>query len=91
MPPKGRICVKEFIVGDNHDLMREGKTSRDNPTYPHKDIYAMLFDLTIVNGTCLIPVFSAVRVVKDSIFPISSFNLSIFEQPERMRVFTDVN
>lgn len=91
MPPKGGICATEFIVGDIQDQMRGGKISRDNPSNPHRDIYPMFFDLIIEKGTCLTPVCAAIRVVNDSICTISSSNLSIFEQPERMRVFTEAN
>ncbi|RHN68482.1 hypothetical protein MtrunA17_Chr3g0114391 [Medicago truncatula] len=70
--------------------MREGNTSCDNPSYPHRDIYAMLFDLTIEQGTSFTPVSFAISVVNDSICTISS-KFSIFEQPERMRVFKDFN
>jgi hypothetical protein len=85
------MCGNEFIVGDIQDQMREGKISRDNPSYPHRDINRMLFDLTMENGACLTPVFAATKVVKDVICTISSSNLSIFEQPSRMSVFTDIN
>jgi hypothetical protein len=89
--PNGEIWGREFVVGDIQDQMREGKTSRDNPSYPHRDIYAMLFDLIIEYGTSFTPVSFAISVVKDSICTISSFKLSIFVQPERMRVFKDFN
>ena len=71
--------------------MIEGKTLRDNPSNPQRDIYPMLFELTIEKGTCFTTVLSAIRVVKDSICTISSSNLSIFEQPDRIRIFTDFN
>jgi hypothetical protein len=32
------ICGMEFIVGDIQDHMREGKTSHENPSNPHRDI-----------------------------------------------------
>ncbi|KAL2319329.1 hypothetical protein Fmac_028298 [Flemingia macrophylla] len=71
--------------------MTEGKTLHDNPSYSHMNIYLMHFKLTIESGICCTAVFSAIRVVKDSICIISSSNLLIFEQPERMRVFKDFN
>ncbi|RHN59076.1 hypothetical protein MtrunA17_Chr4g0009371 [Medicago truncatula] len=37
--------------GDIQERMREGNTSRENPSKPHKEIYPMLFNLTIENGT----------------------------------------
>jgi hypothetical protein len=85
------LCGKEFIVGDIQDHMREGKTSHGSPSYPHRDIYMMLFNLTMEKGACLTPVFAAIKVLKDFICTISSSNLLMFEQPERMRVVTDVN
>jgi len=54
-------------------------------------MYPMLFDLTTENGTIVIAVLSASRVVKDSICSKSSSNLSIIEHPERMSVFKDFN
>jgi hypothetical protein len=51
----------------------------------------MLFDLTIENGTLVIAVLFAIKVVKDSICSKSSSNFSIFKQPERMSVFKDFN
>jgi len=69
--------------------MIDGKTLRDNPLCPHRDIYPMLFDLTIEKGICFTAIFSAIKVVKDSICIMSSSNLAIFKQPERIRVFTD--
>jgi hypothetical protein len=71
--------------------MREGNTSRDNPSYPHMDIYPMLFNLSIEYGTSFTDVSFAINVVKDSICPMPSSNLSIFEQPESIRVFKDFN
>jgi hypothetical protein len=71
--------------------MIDGNTSHENPSYPHKEIYPMLFDLTNEKGTLLIDVLFASKVVKDSICSKSSSNFSIFEQPERMRVFRDFN
>jgi len=71
--------------------MREGNIFRANPSYPQRDMYPIFLDLTMAKGTCVRLVFSAIRVVKDSICPMSSSNLSIFEQPERMRVCNDFN
>jgi hypothetical protein len=69
--------------------MREGNTSRENPSKPHKEIYSMLFDLTIEKGTFVIAVLSAIKVVKDSICSKSPSNLSIMEHPERIKVSRD--
>jgi hypothetical protein len=91
MFPNGEMRGREFNVGDIQDQMIEGKTLQDNPSYPHKDMYPMLFDLIIEYGTSFIAVSFAISVVKDSICSMSSSNLSIFEQPERMRVFKDFN
>jgi len=71
--------------------MMERKRLCDNPSNPRRDIYPMLFELTIEKGTCFTAVFSAIRVIKDSIFTISFSNGSIFGQPQRMRVFKDFN
>ncbi|RHN59576.1 hypothetical protein MtrunA17_Chr4g0014811 [Medicago truncatula] len=71
--------------------MIDGNTSRENPSWPHKEIYTILFDLTIEKGTLVNAVLSASRVVKDSICSMSSSNLSIIIHPERMRVFRDFN
>jgi len=81
----------EFVVGDIQHRIIEGKRLRGNPSNPRRDIYTMLFDLTIEKGTCLTAVFSAIRVIKDSICTVSFSNRSIIEQPERMRVFKDFN
>jgi len=43
----GDIQGREFMLGDIQDQMIEGKTSCDNPSYPHRDIYPMLFNLSI--------------------------------------------
>jgi len=51
----------------------------------------MLFEFTIEKGTCFTAVLSEIRVVKDSICTISSSNMSIFKQPDRIRVSTDFN
>jgi len=91
VPEKEGIYKRGLIVGDIQDQMIEGKTFRASPSNPHKDIYPMLFEVTIETGTRFTAVLSAIRVVKDSICAISSSNLSIFEQPERMNVFTDFN
>ena len=80
-----------LFVGDIQDLMIDGNTSRENPSWPHKEIYTILFDLAIEKGTLVIAVLSASRVVKDSICSMSSSNLVIFKQPERIRVFQDFN
>jgi len=90
VPLNERIRDRGFIVGDIQDQMIEGKTLRDNPSYPHREIYPMLFNLTIEKGTCFTAVSLAIRVVKDSICTISSSNLSILE-PDMMRVFKDFN
>ena len=80
-----------FIVGDIQYRMTEGKTLCENPSNPHRDIYPMLFEITNEKGTCFTAVFSAIRVVKDSICTISFSNMLIFEQPDKMRVFKDFN
>ena len=77
--------------GDIQDLMIDGNPSHENPSWPHKEMYPMLFDLTTEKGTLFIEVLFASRVVNDSICSMSSSNLSIFIQPERMRVFKDFN
>ena len=66
--------------------MIKGKRLCDNPSNPRRDIYPMLFGLTIIKGNCFITVFSAI-VMKDFIRTISFFIRSIFEQPDRIRVF----
>jgi hypothetical protein len=71
--------------------MREGNTSCENPLKPHKEIYPMLFDLTIEKGTFVMAVLSAIKVVKDFICSKSSSNLSIMEHPERIKVSRDFN
>jgi len=71
--------------------MIEEKILVDNPSNPHRDIYPMLFELTIEKGTCFTAVFSATRVIKDFICAISSSNMPIFKQPERMKVLKDFN
>jgi hypothetical protein len=80
-----------LFVGDIQDQMIEGNTSWENPSYPHKEIYPMLFDLTSEKGTSVIAVLSAIRVVKDSICSMSSSNLSIIKHPDRIRFFRDFN
>jgi len=42
--------------------MIDGKTSCDNPVYPHRDIYPKLFDLAIEKGTCFIAIFSVTKL-----------------------------
>jgi len=74
--------------GDIQDQMREGNTSRENPSKPRKEIYPMLFNLTIENGTFVIAVLSAIKVINDSICSKSS-NFSIIEHPERIKVSRD--
>jgi len=69
--------------------MIERKRSRDNPSNPRLDIYPIPFEVTIEKGTCFTTVFSAIRVIKDSICTKSFSNRSIFGQPQRMRVFRD--
>jgi len=81
----------EIVVGDIQDRMIEGKRLRGNLSNPRRDIYPMLFDLTIEKGTCLTAVFSAIRVIKDFICSVSFSNRSIIEHPERMSVFKDFN
>jgi hypothetical protein len=71
--------------------MREGNTSREKPSKPLKEIYPMLFNLTIENGTFVIPVLSAIKVINDSICSTSSSNLSILEHPEIIKVSRDFN
>jgi len=91
IPTAVRTTGGTLFVGDIQDEMIEGNTSRENPSYSHKDINPMLFDLTSEKGTFVIPVFFAIRVVNDSICSMSSSNLSIIKHPERMRVFRDFN
>jgi hypothetical protein len=43
-----------LFVGDIQDKMIDGKTSRENPSWPHKEIYPMPFDLTSEKGTLLL-------------------------------------
>jgi len=81
----------KFDVEDIQDRIIEGKRLLGNLSNPRRDTYPMLFDLTIEKGTCLTAVFSAIRVIKDSICMVSFSNRSIIEQPERMRVFKDFN
>jgi len=71
--------------------MIENKRLCDNLSNPRRDIYPMLFELTIEKGTCFTAAFSAIRVIKDFICTISFSNRSIFGQPQRMRVFKDFN
>jgi hypothetical protein len=66
--------------------MREGNTSRESPLKPLKEIYPMFFNLTIENGTFVIPVLSAINVINDFICSKSSSNFSILEHPERIKV-----
>jgi hypothetical protein len=80
-----------LFIGDIQDKMIDGKISRENPSWPHKEIYPMLFDLTSEKGTLFIAVLCASRVVKDSICSKSSSNLSIIKHPERISVFKDFN
>lgn len=87
----GEIRGEEFMVGGTQDQMTEGRTSNDNPSHPHRDIYAMPFNPSIEYGISFTPVSFAISVVKDSIWTMSSSNLSIFEQPEKIRVFNDFN
>lgn len=84
-------CIEDTrpVVGDIQDHMIEGNKTLANPSYPQSDINPIFFNLTIENGTCVRLVFSALRVVNDSICTISSSNLSIFEQPERMSTLKD--
>jgi len=79
------------FLGDIQDRIIDGNTSCEDPSYPHREIYPMLFDLSNEKGTLVIAVLFASRVVKDSICSKSSSNLSIFKQPERMRVCRDFN
>jgi len=71
--------------------MIEGKRFCDNRSNPRRDIYSMLFELTIEQGTCLTAVFFVTRVIDDFICTISSSNISILKQPERMKDFKDFN
>jgi hypothetical protein len=71
--------------------MREGNTSRENPSKPHIEIYPMFFNLTIEKGTFVIAVLSAIKVFNDSICSKSSSNLSIMEHPERIKDSRDFN
>lgn len=89
MPVVVWLGGERLFIGDIQDWMMEGNTSRENPLYPHKEIYPMLFDLTTEKGTFVIAVLSAIRVVKDSICSKSSSNLSSIKHPDRMRVFRD--
>ena len=91
MPGKGRRKLRRFILGDIQDWMIEGNTFRAGPSNPHNDIYPMLLERTIEKGIFFTQVLSAIRVVKDSICAISSSHWSIFEQPDRINVFTDFN
>ena len=67
--------------------MIDGKRLCDNTSHPLKDIYPMLFGLTIVKGNCFINLFSAIIVMKDFISTISFSIKAIIEQPDRIRVF----
>jgi len=80
-----------FIVGDIQDRITEGKIFGDNLSNRPRDMYPMLFERTIEIGSSFTAVFSAIRVIKDSISAVSFSIRSIFEQPERMRVFKDFN
>lgn len=79
------------VVGEVQDHMIEGNKSLANPSNPQSDINPILLNLTIEKGTCFRLVLSATRVVNDSICTMSSSNLSIFEQPERMSALKDFN
>ncbi|KEH35870.1 hypothetical protein MtrunA17_Chr3g0135601 [Medicago truncatula] len=60
-------------------------------THHVKILHSRTGDLTTDKGTLVIAVLFATKVVKDFIYSMSSSNLLIFKQPERMRVFRDFN
>ena len=63
-----------FIVGDIQDRMIEGKKLGDNLSNRRRNMYPMLFELTIEKGTSFTVVFSVIRVIRDSIRTISFSN-----------------
>ena len=71
--------------------MIEKEKDCDNVSNPRSDRYPMLLELTTEKGTCFTTVFSAIRIIKDSICTISFSNRPILEQPDRMRDFKDFN
>jgi hypothetical protein len=78
-----RLVGLGIFLGRNHDFKREGNVAEVEPLQPQSDKSLRFFNLTMVLGTCLMTVSSALRIVKDSKSPKSSGNSSNFEQPER--------